>query len=247
MFTENYVNVPFEKPPNKNVNLRVTNIRVMLNTNILGMQAVPLHFNMLYHHDLEKGRYPTQQYAYPYYTDSVKYPMDILINKTYSERVDFFFNKKRFNTLCRNSGTDYIDYDAMEEDVKKVEPETTTKDESKPTKELAFRPEPLPEVPARSLGKISNTLPTGMPERKDSTALPIKTPEKPKRKAPLTPSAKREQEKTQEQQKQQQQAIDTEYETLKKLTEEAKKTKNEIESKIVTAEKNINALKKKRH
>lgn len=116
MFDENYVNVPFDQSqgidqsPDKNVFLRVTNIKIMLNTNILGMKPTPLTFDMLHHHDLEKGRYPTAQYSLPYFTDSVKYPMDYLTSKTYSERVDFFFNKKRFNTMCRTFGTNYIDY-----------------------------------------------------------------------------------------------------------------------------------------
>jgi hypothetical protein len=122
MFGENYVNVPFDQSQGTNMFLRVINIKIMLNTNILGMTPTPLTFDMLHHHDLEKGRYPTAQYSLPYFTDSVKYPMDYLTSKTYSERVDFFFNKKRFNTMCRNFGTNYIDYgdgnDDEEEDDK---------------------------------------------------------------------------------------------------------------------------------
>ena len=110
MFGENYANVPFVESEGKNMYLRVTNIKIMLNTNILGMKPTPLTFDMLYHHDLEKGRYPTAQYSLPFFTDSVRYPMDFLTSKTYSERVDFFFNKKRFNTMCRTFGTNYIDY-----------------------------------------------------------------------------------------------------------------------------------------
>ena len=110
MFGENYVDVPFDQSQGKSMFLRVTNIKIMLNTNILGMNPTPLTFDMLHHHDLEKGRYPTAQYSLPYFTDSVKYPMDYLTSKTYSERVDFFFNKKRFNTMCRTFGTNYIDY-----------------------------------------------------------------------------------------------------------------------------------------
>lgn len=110
MFGENYVNVPFDQSQGTNMFLRVINIKIMLNTNILGMTPTPLTFDMLHHHDLEKGRYPTAQYSLPYFTDSVKYPMDYLTSKTYSERVDFFFNKKRFNTMCRTFGTNYIDY-----------------------------------------------------------------------------------------------------------------------------------------
>lgn len=116
MFGENYVNVPFDQSQGTNMFLRVINIKIMLNTNILGMTPTPLTFDMLHHHDLEKGRYPTAQYSLPYFTDSVKYPMDYLTSKTYSERVDFFFNKKRFNTMCRTFGTNYIDYAEGDDD-----------------------------------------------------------------------------------------------------------------------------------
>jgi len=104
-----------EKSSGKNSFIRVTNINIMLNTNISGMKPTPLTFDMLYHADLEKGRYPTAQYSLPYFTDSVKYPMDYLSSKTYSERVDLFFNKKRFNTMCRQLGTDYINYEDEED------------------------------------------------------------------------------------------------------------------------------------
>jgi len=110
MFGENYASVPFDQQESDNAFLRVTNIKIMLNTNILDMKPTPLTFDMLYHHDLEKGRYPTAQYSLPFFTDSVRYPLDYLTSKTYSERVDFFFNKKRFNTMCRTFGTNYIDY-----------------------------------------------------------------------------------------------------------------------------------------
>lgn len=110
MFDENYANVSVEKSLGRHMVIRVTNINIMLNTNILGMKPTPLTFDMLYHPDLEKGRYPTVQYSLPYFTDSVKYPMDYLTSKTYSERVDLFFNKKRFNSMCRTIGTNYIDY-----------------------------------------------------------------------------------------------------------------------------------------
>jgi len=130
MFGENYVNVPFDQSQGKNMFLRVTNIKIMLNTNILGMTPTPLTFDMLYHHDLEKGRYPTAQYSLPYFTDSVKYPMDYLTSKTYSERVDFFFNKKRFNTMCRTFGTNYIDYTEGNGDDEEEEDDDSEDDDS---------------------------------------------------------------------------------------------------------------------
>jgi hypothetical protein len=81
----------------------------MLKTNIPEMNDVPLQFSMLYHPDLEKKRYSAVKYTYPFFTDSVKYPMDMLAYENYSERVDFFFNPNRFNSVCRNYGPDYVD------------------------------------------------------------------------------------------------------------------------------------------
>ncbi|NBR70466.1 MAG: hypothetical protein EBT69_09890, partial [Verrucomicrobia bacterium] len=40
--------------------------------------------------------------------------MSVLATKTYSDRVDFFFNKNRFTKICRKSGTNYIDYGDVE-------------------------------------------------------------------------------------------------------------------------------------
>jgi len=110
MFSDN-INVSFGKTQERSYNLRVSTIKVMLNMNIPNVKPVPLQFNMLYHPDLEKGRYSAAQYSYPYFTNSVKYPMSVLSMKTYSDRVDFFFNKTRFNKICRKSGTNYIKYD----------------------------------------------------------------------------------------------------------------------------------------
>lgn len=115
MFSDN-LNIPFDLTQERNFNLRVTPIKVMLNTNIPNMKPFPLQFSTLYHHDLEKGRFSANQYTYPYFTNSVQYPMSILASKTYSDRIDFFFNKNRFTKICRKSGTDYIDYNDVETD-----------------------------------------------------------------------------------------------------------------------------------
>lgn len=100
----------------RKVNLSVVKIKVMLNTNIPGMEATPLTYNMLYHHDLEKGKFSGKNYTMPYYTHSVKYPKDVLAEKTYANRVDFFFNKTRFNKILRKNIIDYIDENDEEVD-----------------------------------------------------------------------------------------------------------------------------------
>jgi hypothetical protein len=109
MFSDN-ISVPFDKTQERNYNLRVTPIKVMLNTNIPNTKPFPLNFSALYHHDLEKNRFSANQYSYPFFTNSVQYPMSVLAMKTYSDRVDFFFNKNRFTKICRKSGTNYIEY-----------------------------------------------------------------------------------------------------------------------------------------
>ena len=93
----------------RTVNLRVSKIRVMLNTNIPGMKAAPLTYAMLSHPDLERGKYSGKNYTMPYFTDSVKYPFSVLASKTYADRVDFFFNKTRFNKILRKNIIDYIE------------------------------------------------------------------------------------------------------------------------------------------
>lgn len=93
----------------RTVNLRVSKIRVMLNTNIPGMKAAPLTYAMLSHPDLEQGKYSGKNYTMPYFTDSVKYPFSVLASKTYADRVDFFFNKTRFNKILRKNIIDYIE------------------------------------------------------------------------------------------------------------------------------------------
>jgi len=100
----------------RKINLSVVKIKVMLNTNIPGMEATPLTYNMLYHHDLEKGKFSGKNYTMPYYTHSVKYPKDVLAEKTYANRVDFFFNKTRFNKILRKNVIDYIDENDEEVD-----------------------------------------------------------------------------------------------------------------------------------
>lgn len=113
MFSDN-ISVPFGKTQERNYNLRVAPIKVMLNTNIPNTKPFPLNFSALYHHDLEKNRFSANQYSYPFFTNSVQYPMSVLATKTYSDRVDFFFNKNRFTKICRKSGTNYIDYGDVE-------------------------------------------------------------------------------------------------------------------------------------
>ena len=93
----------------RKINLSVFKMRIMLNTNIPGMETKPLTFDMLYHHDLERGKFSGKSYTMPYFTHSVKYPADVLAEKTYSDRVDFFFNKARFNKILRKNIIDYID------------------------------------------------------------------------------------------------------------------------------------------
>jgi len=86
----------------------VSKIKIMLNTNIPSMSTTPFQFNMLYHPDLEKKRYSTTNYKTPYFTNNVKYPMELLASKFYSDRVDFFFNKSRFNKILRKTMIDYV-------------------------------------------------------------------------------------------------------------------------------------------
>jgi hypothetical protein len=82
----------------------------MLNTNIPGMaNPTPFQFSMLSHPDLEKGRFSATKYTLPYFTDTVKYPMDMLTPKLYSDRVDFFFNKTRFNKILRKTMVNYVE------------------------------------------------------------------------------------------------------------------------------------------
>ena len=152
-----------EKSSGKNSFIRVTNINIMLNTNILGMKPTPLTFDMLYHQDLEKGRYPTAQYSLPYFTDSVKYPMDYLSSKTYSERVDLFFNKKRFNTMCRQLGADYIDY---EDEVADASVNSNNVDNLKSQKIIKSETlgvennnKPVTNNTNNNVGKIANNIP----------------------------------------------------------------------------------------
>lgn len=139
MYGENFINTSLGSESGT-MNIRITNIQIMLNTNIPGMTPTPLQFNMLYHPDLEKGRYSAKQYNLPFFTDSVKYPMDILAAKTYSDRVDFFFNKTRFNKICRKSGTDYIQTDQPtdtlnEDDVVQKTPDQIKQEEAQQAKE----------------------------------------------------------------------------------------------------------------
>lgn len=126
MYGENFINTSLGSESGT-MNIRITNIQIMLNTNIPGMTPTPLQFNMLYHPDLEKGRYSAKQYNLPFFTDSVKYPMDVLAAKTYSDRVDFFFNKTRFNKICRKSGTDYIQTDQPTDALNEDDDVTTAK------------------------------------------------------------------------------------------------------------------------
>jgi hypothetical protein len=121
MFGDN-IDLKLGSTEDNNYNLRVVPIKVMLNTNIPKMKPFPLHFKTLYHHDLEKGRFSANQYEYPFFTNSVRYPMSVLAMKTYSDRVDFFFNKNRFTKICRKSGTNYIEYDDEDEPTKTPAP-----------------------------------------------------------------------------------------------------------------------------
>lgn len=99
---------PIATSPQKNI--RVFHLKMMLNTNLPGMsEPTPFQFNMLYHPDLEKGKFSGTKYTLPYFTDTVKYPMDMLTPKLYSDRVDFFFNKTRFTKILRKTMVDYVD------------------------------------------------------------------------------------------------------------------------------------------
>jgi hypothetical protein len=128
MFGDN-IDLKLDTANDNNYNLRVVPIKVMLNTNIPKMKPFPLHFKTLYHHDLEKGRFAANQYEYPLFTNSVRYPMSVLAMKTYSDRVDFFFNKNRFTKICRKFGTNYIEYDDEDEPTSSLDPDELEKKE----------------------------------------------------------------------------------------------------------------------
>ena len=97
-------------------NIRVSKLKIILNTNIAGGSEIPFQFDMLTHPDLEKGRYDTSKYSLPYFTDVVKYPMDQLTKKVYAERVDFFFNKTRFIKVLRKTKLEIVDYTRINSD-----------------------------------------------------------------------------------------------------------------------------------
>jgi hypothetical protein len=105
------------QPNNPQKNIRVFKLKIMLNLNIPGMtNPTPFQFNMLSHPDLEKGKFSASKYTLPYFTDTVKYPMEMLTPKMYSDRVDFFFNKTRFNKILRKTMVDYVEEEQNEED-----------------------------------------------------------------------------------------------------------------------------------
>jgi hypothetical protein len=97
-------------------NIRVSKLKIILNTNIPGKSEILFRFDMLYHPDLDKGRYSTTKYTLPYFTDVVKYPMEQLARKVYAERVDFFFNKTRFLNVLRKNPIQFVDYNRINED-----------------------------------------------------------------------------------------------------------------------------------
>ena len=104
------------KPEQSKQNIRVSKLKIILNTNMAGASDLPFQFDMLYHPDLEKGRYATSKYTLPYFTNVVKYPMDQLTQKMYSERVDFFFNKTRFIKVLRKAELEIVDYNQSNDD-----------------------------------------------------------------------------------------------------------------------------------
>jgi hypothetical protein len=120
-------------------NLRIFPMKLMLNTNLPNISD-PIHFqfDMLYHPNLEKGRFSATKYTVPYFTDTVKYPMDILSQKLFSDRVHFFFNKTRFNKVLRKTMIDYVDMDSFDESALKDDDTTNNSEKQKKEEQRAL-------------------------------------------------------------------------------------------------------------
>lgn len=79
-------------------------LQVILQTNIKGMETVPLEFSMFTNLGEYRGN---PNYKYPFFTDSVKYPSSAGTNR--ATALEFFFNRSTFETTLKTAMIDYVD------------------------------------------------------------------------------------------------------------------------------------------
>lgn len=72
-------------------------IKIIFYTNLPNQDKIEFKRSLLYHPDLKESSLRLEEY--PYFTDLVEYPLNKLKRLSYSEMVDFFFNKQQFNRL----------------------------------------------------------------------------------------------------------------------------------------------------
>jgi hypothetical protein len=84
-------------------------------------EPVPFTKSVLYHPLLETGKM-AELSEYPYFTKKYKYSKTKLLNQPYDKRVNFFFNKDKFNKYIRlnvdEDGPESYGGDDVEEETK---------------------------------------------------------------------------------------------------------------------------------
>jgi hypothetical protein len=93
--------------PYSEVFINVNPIKIMVKFNTKEGEHVPFDYDMIDHP--QKKMVKNVDSKMPYFTNSVKYPYDLLYNKDYVYILEFFFSKKKFEKVLLKNITDYVD------------------------------------------------------------------------------------------------------------------------------------------
>ena len=86
------------------MNINIDELKILFSTNIKSKEkkTIEFKFSMLHHPELED--LDTQLNDYPYFTFDIKYPYSVIFKMPYKERVEFFFNREKFNDVLTLHG-----------------------------------------------------------------------------------------------------------------------------------------------
>jgi hypothetical protein len=102
--------------------LHISPIKIMMHLNTPTKDNIEFTRDIIQYTDTDENTKPPSQKTssdsnkYPFFTNSVKYPKSLIMNRGYLFALDFFFNKELFESTLRENYTDYANQDDVVED-----------------------------------------------------------------------------------------------------------------------------------
>ncbi len=94
-------------PTEDNQPIQIKPLKIVLQTNVKGKEIIEVTHSMF----TDSAHPEKAEYKYPFFTDSVKYPVSI--GQTKETCLEFFFNKRKFEETLRKDMTNYVDSNSL--------------------------------------------------------------------------------------------------------------------------------------